>query len=502
MEENAQPGDTVGTPLPASDPEGKQLTYAIVSQTTQGAFFIDASNGQIQVQTPQNHEPASKSVHSLVVKVTDPDEGKLTDTATITVSITDVAEPPVITPGQRRTVSENAAGGTSVGGIIEITDPDVPSTLITTIVGGTGAGSFQVTSEGQVQVKAGAALNYEVTPTLTLTLRATDGDGEWSEGDVVVELEDVNEAPSFTSPIFRVSVAENAAEGVKIGTAYATDPDAIDAGRLTWSLEDSAPFMIDAATGDLLVKQAGIMSFEDTPLYTLAVSVKDVSGETGNAEFEVTVVDSNEPPIIVDTSRRYVLVACQVVVVALTCTTLVCACSVQEGSAFGTMVGDPIPASDREGNAITFSIAAGNDGGGFAIDAATGQISVASPSVLDFESAPTHRLAVVATDDGPGQLAASAKVTISLTNRNEAPQVVASTFQVAENSDVGAEVGTLVASDPDADDELRFGLVSALPTAAFSVDSTTGVLTVSRSDINYEQDSKYAACCAPYCRRQ
>lgn len=166
------------------------------------------------------------------------------------------------------------------------------------------------------------------------------------------------------------------------------------------------------------------------------------------------------------------------------------------------MVGDPIPASDREGNAITFSIAAGNDGGGFAIDAATGQISVASPSVLDFESAPTHRLAVVATDDGPGQLAASAKVTISLTNRNEAPQVVASTFQVAENSDVGAEVGTLVASDPDADDELRFGLVSALPTAAFSVDSTTGVLTVSRSDINYEQDSKYAACCAPYCRRQ
>ena len=79
--------------------------------------------------------------------------------------------------------------------------------------------------------------------------------------------------------------------------------------------------------------------------------------------------------------------------------------------------------------------------------------------------------------------------------------MVASTFQVAENSDVGAEVGTLVASDPDADDELRFGLVSALPTAAFSVDSTTGVLTVSRSDINYEQDSKYAACCAPYYRR-
>ena len=170
----------------------------------------------------------------------------------------------------------------------------------------------------------------------------------------------------------------------------------------------------------------------------------------------------------------------------------------QEGSPAGTNVGQPIPATDAEGNSLTFSIGAGNDAGGFAIDQATGQITVANSAVLNFEDPQTHRLTVVVTDDGAGKLSASAKVTVVLTNRNEPPVVTAATFTVAENSLVGAEVGTVLATDPDAGDTLRYTILSSLPSAAFSIDADTGLLTVSRSDLNYEQDPKCVGvlCCS------
>ncbi len=68
---------------------------------------------------------------------------------------------------------------------------------------------------------------------------------------------------------------------------------------------------------------------------------------------------------------------------------------------------------DRDGNAITYSITGGNALGGFAINPATGQITVNNSAVLDYETTPSFTLTVQASD---GTLTGTATITINLTN--------------------------------------------------------------------------------------
>ncbi len=85
--------------------------------------------------------------------------------------------------------------------------------------------------------------------------------------------------------------------------------------------------------------------------------------------------------------------------------------TIDAGAATGTPVG-VVSATDPEGGAVSYSITAGNDAGVFAIDSATGRISVAGPLFL--EPAPSRVLTVRAADADGG--AATAKVVIAVTS--------------------------------------------------------------------------------------
>ena len=50
--------------------------------------------------------------------------------------------------------------------------------------------------------------------------------------------------------------------------------------------------------------------------------------------------------------------------------------SVEEGSAEGADVGDPVAATDVNGDAVTYSLRSGNDANFFDVDSSTGQITV------------------------------------------------------------------------------------------------------------------------------
>ena len=75
---------------------------------------------------------------------------------------------------------------------------------------------------------------------------------------------------------------------------------------------------------------------------------------------------------------------------------------------------------DRDGQAITYSITAGNTGGAFAINAATGAITVATSAALDYETTPSFTLTITASD---GTLSDTAALTVTLNNLNEPPFV-------------------------------------------------------------------------------
>jgi VCBS repeat-containing protein len=92
--------------------------------------------------------------------------------------------------------------------------------------------------------------------------------------------------------------------------------------------------------------------------------------------------------------------------------------TVDENAAASTAVGTVAFTDPDAGQTHTFSITAGNTDGAFAIDAATGAITVANPAALDFETTTTFALTVTVTDNGTPVLSGTATITV---NVNDAP---------------------------------------------------------------------------------
>ena len=71
---------------------------------------------------------------------------------------------------------------------------------------------------------------------------------------------------------------------------------------------------------------------------------------------------------------------------------------VAENTAAGMPVGDPVTATDADaGDTLTYALS-GADMASFAIDSATGQITVGTGTTLDFETRTTYMVTVTASD--------------------------------------------------------------------------------------------------------
>jgi hypothetical protein len=70
--------------------------------------------------------------------------------------------------------------------------------------------------------------------------------------------------------------------------------------------------------------------------------------------------------------------------------------TVLEGAANGTAVGVTASSTDVNGPGVTWSLIGDTSGGGFTINAATGVITVADGTKIDYESSPGHAYTVTA----------------------------------------------------------------------------------------------------------
>ena len=87
---------------------------------------------------------------------------------------------------------------------------------------------------------------------------------------------------------------------------------------------------------------------------------------------------------------------------------------VEENTAAGMNVGDPVTATD-EGDTLTYMLG-GADARSFAIDA-TGQITVGAGTALDYETKASYTVMVTATDTA--EASDEVTVTITVTNQDE-----------------------------------------------------------------------------------
>jgi hypothetical protein len=104
-----------------------------------------------------------------------------------------------------------------------------------------------------------------------------------------------------------------------------------------------------------------------------------------------------------------------------------------------------VSGSDPEAGALNYAIIAGNSDGAFAVNASTGEITVANSTVLDFETTPSFSLTVATID--PDGAYGTATVTINLNDVNDAPVLSgASMYLTTITEDAVTNNGDLVSA--------------------------------------------------------
>lgn len=181
-------------------------------------------------------------------------------------------------------------------------------------------------------------------------------------------------------------VAEETEGEVQIGPVVANDPDGPDA--ITWSMTDGgALFTIDSATGMISSTAEASFDHEGTSSYTVTVTATDALEASASKAITIHVTNVNEEPVAVG-ADRFIHDNLPVGAVVATATVL-----------------DP-DAADTHSWAIT----GGNTGNSFAINATTGQITVAQ--ALNGTTAPLYNLGVTVTDGGGLESSAEVRVRV------------------------------------------------------------------------------------------
>ena len=194
----------------------------------------------------------------------------------------------------------------------------------------------------------------------------------------------------------RFVIAENSVNGTVVGSV--TPRANHSTGTLSYEISGGGAFAIDPQSGTITVADSSLLDFE---------ALSSRWDDPATFAFTVTIGDSLEYAL--ETIR---------VVVALS--------DVNEAPVFDAIAPVIIPSSVSPGTAIAkvratdpdrgdyidYSIAAGNAAGAFAIDPATGEVTVAG--TLDYQNTPVHNLVIRATDQADPPNETETTLTVSL----------------------------------------------------------------------------------------
>ena len=385
---NATENGTAVTTVTASDVDaGTTLTYRITGGADAGRFTIDRGTGALRFATAPNFERATdagrNNVYEVTVRVSDGRGG--TDTQRISVRVTDVNEAPQITSNRGGdvaavTIRENSTAVT----MVRATDPDRGNTVSYSVAGGADAAKFSINSRTGA-LRFISAPNFE-RPTDTggnnvyqVVVQASDGRGGVDFQTINVSVTDRNDIPhelDFTGG----TVAEGAPRGTLVGTAIVSDEDRVDTH--TFSLVDDAGgrFAIHPRTGYITVADGALLDGSNASSHTISVRVTDAGRASRTEAFTINLTNVNETPTNILLSGN----------------------TVAENAAPGLVVGQASTVDPDAGDTHTYSLT--NDAGGrFAVNASTGQITVADSALVNYGSTSNFNIAVRVTDSG-GQI--------------------------------------------------------------------------------------------------
>ncbi|XP_051913284.1 cadherin EGF LAG seven-pass G-type receptor 3 isoform X2 [Hippocampus zosterae] len=295
-----------------------------------------------------------------------------------------------------------------------------------------------------------------------------------------------NRHPHFSLYNYQVQVAENQPPGTSVIVMSASDPDAGDAGRVSYSMaplmnsRSSDYFHIHPDTG--LITSTQILDREHMDLHYFRITGTDRGSPrlSGTTMVAITVADRNDhSPIFEQTEYRETIRE-----------------NVEEGYPIlqlrATDLDSPSNANIRY-RFVGDSAAIGR--GAFEIDPRSGLIT--TRGVVDRETNEHYTLQVEASDQGkePGARSATVQVFIAVLDENDnVPQFSEKRYVVAVKEDVRphSEILRVSATDHDKDGNaaVHYNIISGNSRGQFSIDSVTGEIQVV-APLDYEAEREY-----------
>ncbi|MCA9171735.1 MAG: cadherin repeat domain-containing protein, partial [Planctomycetales bacterium] len=217
-------------------------------------------------------------------------------TATISLTVNPLQDPPTQVNLTPSSIAENSAIGSTVGTLSTV-DPDLGDTFTYTFATGSGDIDNSLFTISGNQLQLGFVPDFETQSSYTIRVRSTDSGNAFVERVFTINISDVNEAPTSLS-LSASTFAENLPIGTSVGTFASTDPDA--GASFTYSLvpgigsTDNGAFSID---GNQL-KLATVPNFESQGSYSIRVRTTDQGNLTYEQQFTLSVLDVNEAPVI------------------------------------------------------------------------------------------------------------------------------------------------------------------------------------------------------------
>lgn len=495
VEEGSEIDTPVGDAIGATDEDrAQELLFSIVSGNDAGFFRISRCSGLISVyKEGLDYETVNK--YQLVVRVEDDGNPSLSAQTTVTINIINRNEPPtwVRTDYVFAAIETctNGDGLDSTDKAVQATDADADTT-ITYSISRNDRSAFAIgSSSGVITVADCSQLNYEIEGERTFSIEVQASDGEIAiKQSVTITALNGNESPEFTPiSLLGLKVSEGASQGAEAGQVEATDED--DPTTLTFSITGGAQasfFAIDSSTGSITVSSAGAvdgsgtqgLDYETAASHTIQVTVQDSGLDNSNTgrlsttvSVTIAVTPENENPVLLPQGV-----------------------AVLESLEIGDVVGAAINFTDPDNEGRFLSVTPKQqthtlrvisvDAGGFSTDDRPFLVDQDTRTLrlgteLDFETSTYHRVTLELEDSGGAKVTAPFNITVL--NVNEAPRVTEEqSFDIDENTNPPATVGTVLATDPDGASDtsgLTFEIVPQNGThyADFSI-SSAGVLSL------------------------
>ena len=454
-----------------TDPDEGDNGDIVFSLTPSGPFTISAE-GQVALSSALNYE--SQARYNVTVTCSDSGLPPETSTAFLVVEVIGANEhPPAFSSSAYNFSMSEGEGLGYLVGVVSTSDADegVGGQLQLELVGGNGVPFFSVNTNGEIRT---TSLPTNATQSAVLDLVVQASDGLLSDSAIVlVGVADVNEPPRFPSSGILALWATSAPVGGTIVEVLCFDTDTLPNAILSLSLHTnpsnlSISLQTRGSTGTI---SGAIMADGaiHAGTYTFSLLCSDGALDA-TADVTLRVEGVNNPPTFEHGDLSI---------------------AVLETTAPGTPL-VVVSATDDEGS-VSYQISSGTGLGTFAIDPASGEISLGLS--LDYEVTQDYSFTVSALDSSPfDQQSSSVEVFVFVTNVNDVPPSLTPSGSIvltlSENSLPLTLVREFVCTDPEGG-VVTFSLTPPFNplTSPFGI-TQAGVVQL-EGPVDYEQQNEY-----------